>query len=61
VRIKLISKNSHDPICFSGKPHGLEKKNYTGYREEFQDISTDNDAVETGVMEFDIFRKLIYK
>ena len=39
----------------------LKKTVNTCKREEIQDLSTNNHAVEAGVMEFDIFGKLIYK
>jgi len=61
VGVKLIRENSHNSVGLSWKTHGLEKADDTGDRKEVQDVSADEDTVKTGVMEFDIFGKLIYK
>ena len=59
--IELIRENSHSAVGLTWKTYGLEKTDDAGNRKEVQDVSTDEDTVKTGVMEFDIFGKLIYK
>jgi hypothetical protein len=55
----LVSDDSHDAISKFSESHEFENTNDPGCEKELTNVASENDSIEAGVIEVDIFRKLL--
>jgi demethoxyubiquinone hydroxylase (CLK1/Coq7/Cat5 family) len=59
--VKLICDNSHNTVGKFGKSQAPQKNDDAPDGKETPDVSSNDNAIKTGVIKFDIFGELIYK